>query len=81
VPPGSDEVVTLSPGPLIISESTVLAVTESLSVTLTVKLDGPGVVGVPEMVPPARLSPAGSDPPATDHIYGGVPPVACSPCE
>jgi len=68
VPAGSDDVVTLSPGPLMIRESTALAVTESLSVTLTVKLDGPGVAGVPEIVPPVRLSPAASDPPATDHM-------------
>ena len=52
-----------------------------LSDTLTVKLDGPAAIGVPEIVPPVRLSPAGSEPLATDQVYGGVPPVAFSGCE
>jgi len=81
VPAGSEEVVTLNPGPLTIKDSGAVADTEALSVTLTVKLDGPAVVGVPEIVPPERLSPAGSDPLATDQVYGGVPPVALSACE
>ena len=46
------------------------AVTDAvpLSFTFTVKLDDPAVVGVPEIVLPERLSPAGSDPLATDHV-------------
>jgi hypothetical protein len=71
----------LNPGPLIIKESDAVDVAEALSVTLIVKLDDPGVVGAPEMIPAERLSPAGSDPVATDHVYGGVPPVAFSACE
>jgi hypothetical protein len=51
-------------------------------VTLTVKLADPAVVGVPDIAPPAdKLSPAGNDPPDTDHEYGGDPPDAASVCE
>jgi hypothetical protein len=78
---GSEDVVTLNPGPLIIKDNAALADTEALSVTLTVKLDGPAVVGVPEIVPPERLNPAGSDPLTRDQVYGGVPPVTFSACE
>ena len=60
--------MTLKPGPLMIKDRTAVADAESLSVTLTVKLDGPAVVGVPEIVPPERLNPAGSDPLDTDQI-------------
>lgn len=73
--------VTLNPGPLITNDSAALADTEALSVILTVKLDGPGVLGVPEIVPPERLNPAGSDPLANVQVYGGVPPVALSAWE
>ena len=52
---------------------------DALSVTRTVKLLVPAVPGVPDMVPPAaRFNPAGSVPLATDHEYGGDPPVAPS---
>jgi hypothetical protein len=78
VPTGNEEVVTLNPGPLIIKDNTALADTEALSVILSVKLDGPAVMGVPEIVPPKKLNPAGSDPLASDHVYGGDPPVALS---
>ncbi len=30
---------------------------------------------------PSSVRPAGSAPPASDHEYGGVPPVAASVCE
>jgi hypothetical protein len=68
LPAGSEDVVTLNPGPLIINNRRALADTEALSVTFTVKLDGPAEVGVPEMVPPERLNPAGSDPLARDQV-------------
>ena len=37
----------------------------------------PAVVGVPEKLPlELKLSPAGSGGTETDHVYGGVPPLA-----
>jgi hypothetical protein len=55
---------------------------DELSVTFTVKLAVPAALGVPDIVPPAeRLNPAGSDPFATDHMYGVVPPMAPRDCE
>jgi hypothetical protein len=67
---------------LIANESAAVAEADALSVTRTVKLLDPAVPGVPDIVPPvARLSPAGNDPLATDHEYGGVPPEAPSNCE
>ena len=46
------------------------------------KFADPALVGEPDSAPPAeRLSPAGSDPLATAHEYGGVPPDAPSVCE
>jgi hypothetical protein len=51
------------------------------SVTFAVKLYAPAVVGVPEIAPlPASVSPSGNDPLATDHAYGGVPPLAARVC-
>ena len=50
------------------SDREALADADILSVTLTVKLDEPVAVGVPLMIPSARLNPAGSDPLATDHV-------------
>jgi hypothetical protein len=65
-----------------VSDNAAVAEADALSVTRTVKLLDPAVPGVPDMVPPdARLNPAGSDPLATDHAYGGVPPEATSACE
>jgi hypothetical protein len=54
----------------------------ALSVTCAVKVYGPTVVGVP-LSAPAResVSPGGSAPPVTDHVYGGLPPVAVKLCE
>jgi len=63
------------------SEKAVVADTDALSVTRTVKVDDPTVVGVPDMTPLDRLSPGGSVPEANDQIYGGDPPDALSPCE
>ena len=59
-----------------------MAEADALSVTRTVKLLDPAVPGVPDIVPfAARFIPAGSDPLATDHEYGGDPPEAPSACE
>jgi hypothetical protein len=71
----------LNPGALTAIVSGAVSDAEALSVTLTVKLEEPAVVGVPEIVLPDRLSPPGSVPLATDQVYGGVPPVALSGCE
>ena len=70
-----------SVGALIAMDRGVLVDADALSVTLTVKLADPAAVGVPEIVLPARVSPAGSAPVATDQVYGGDPPVAFSGCE
>jgi len=70
------------PGGLIVSDRAAVADTDALSVARTVKLLDPAALGVPDIVPPAeRLNPAGSDPLATDHEYGGDPPEATSACE
>jgi hypothetical protein len=48
-----------------------------LSVTLTVNVNVPAVVGVPEMEAGgdgARLRPGGSCPEAMDQVYGATPP-------
>jgi len=47
------------------------------SVTLTVKENGPALVGVPVMAPVVVFSvrPAGSEPEAIANVYGAVPPV------
>jgi len=47
-----------------------------LSVTRSVKVDVPTVVGVPLMAAPLKDSPAGNVPDTRDHVYGPVPPVA-----
>lgn len=49
------------------------------SVTLTDRVNCPAVVGVPLMVPFAKVSPAGN--PVTVNVYGGVPPEAPKACE
>src|ERR1022692_1251070 len=58
----------------------VFAVGVSESVTVTVKLSVPTnvPVGVPEITPVEAFSdnPAGRLPTVTDHLYGGIPPVA-----
>ena len=81
VPAGNDDVVMVKPGALIVNDRLAVADADALSVTFTVKLDEPEVLGVPDIVLPARLSPAGSDPLDTDHVYGPVPPVALRLCE
>jgi len=55
-------------GGLIVNDNGAVADTDALSVTLTVKLDGPAAVGVPDIVLPEILNPAGSDPLVSDHV-------------
>ena len=82
VPAGSDDVVMLKAGGLIVSDSAAVVETDALSVTLTVKLLDPAVPGVPDIVPPAdRFNPPAAIRLATDHVYGGDPPEAASACE
>ena len=74
MPAGSEDVVILSPGGLIVIDRAAVVETDALSVTRTVKLFGPAVPGVPDIVPPAdRVNPAGNDPADTVHEYGGEP--------
>lgn len=78
--PRVDELI-VSGAPVTMSDTVAVCVWtgDPLSVTLSAKLEFPAAVGVPEMVPPAlRLRPAGRLPEATDQVYPGVPPVACT---
>lgn len=63
------------------SEKALVAEDDVLSVTRIVKVDDPMMVGVPDMTPPTRLSPGGSEPLARAQVYGGNPPDALSPWE
>ena len=81
VPAGNEEVVMCKAGVLIVNDNGAVAETDALSVTLTVKFDDAAAVGVPDIVPPDRPNPAGSDPLPSDHVYGGDPPVAFRVCE
>jgi hypothetical protein len=53
------------------------------SVTLTVKLNVPVVVGVPVIAPVEAFSerPLGNEPVVIDHAYGVTPPEAATDCE
>ena len=46
------------------------------SVTVTVTVDGPALVGVPLTVQPLRARPAGRVPELMEQVYGVVPPLA-----
>ena len=82
MPAGSDDVVIPKAGGLMLSDNAAVAEADALSVTRTVKLLGPAVPGVPDIVPTAaRVNPAGSAPIATAHEYGGDPPEAPSAWE
>ena len=81
MPAANEDVEIVNAGALITSERGALVDTDALSVTFTVRLDDAVAVGVPEIVPPERLNPAGSEPVAMDQVYGGDPPVALSGCE
>ena len=50
------------------------------SLSWTVKVELPAVVGDPEITPVLllKVSPRGSEPLAIDHVYGVVPPVPCN---
>ena len=79
MPAGSDDVVIPKAAGLMVIDKAAVEEADALSVTRTVKLLGPAVLGVPDSVPPAaRLNPTGKVPLATDHEYGGDPPEAAS---
>ena len=61
-------------------EKGLLPVRDSESVAVTVKLKLPLTPGVPDMIPVAvaRLKPDGNAPAVTAQVYGGFPPVALS---
>ena len=81
-PAGRDAVVMLSSG-LIVMARAFAAVAVAMSFIWTVKLEVAAAPGVPVMEPAGefRDKPAGSAPPLTDHVYGGVPPENCNVCE
>jgi len=58
--------------------SDLAAVDRLASLTCTVKVLTPMVVGVPEIAPVVvlRVSPAGREPEVTDQLYGVFPPAA-----
>ena len=59
-----------------------MAVWPAESVTVTVKLNVPAVVGLPEIVPEVlNASPGGRLPVVTVQVYGADPPVALSVVE
>lgn len=55
------------------AEAVFAGVPESVTVTVTVEV--PGVVGVPLTVQLVRVKPAGREP-VMEHVYGVVPPLA-----
>jgi len=59
-----------------------LAIVDEPSVTVAANENVPTAIGVPE-ISPFVLSdnPSGSAPAVTDHVYGGVPPLAARLCE
>ena len=67
VPAASEVVVTCNCEGLTVMESGFVAVVPELSLTWTVKLPVPAVVGVPEIVLPLIPNPAGSAPLLTDQ--------------
>jgi hypothetical protein len=79
VPSVKAVVVTLGKGLTVMPRALVFVAPLS-SVTWTVKLLVPAVVGVPEITPVAglRLSPAGRLPTVIAHAYGVLPPAAAS---
>jgi len=72
--------VTVRTDESIVSDRAAVVDADELSVTRTVNRDAPILVATPEIIPLGlRLSPSGREPVASDHVYGGDPPVAMSP--
>ena len=78
MPSTSADVVTCNGGEMY-KVNACVAVADNASVTCTVKLLVPLLVGVPEItLLGARVRPAGKEPDINDQPYGGWPPVAAS---
>src|SRR4030067_826349 len=77
--PSESDTVVITGYALTMIDKTLVAVALLSSVTCTVKIDIPAVVGVPLISPVALLSvtPTGSVPTVTVHVYGVFPPDAC----
>jgi hypothetical protein len=74
-----DVIVSVAGAELTVIDSCADAVCagDPLSCAVTVNVDVPLVVGLPEITPPLDIvSPAGKLPEAIDHVYPGVPPLA-----
>jgi hypothetical protein len=81
VPLGNEVVLIVSVGALVMIENGLVAFCtgKEESVTWTVKLDWPALLGIPLIVPSLlRLRPAGNVPDTSVHEYGVVPPEAVS---
>jgi len=83
VPAGSELVVIDGGFAVTAIVSVWLAVAPVVSLTFTLKLKLPAVLGVPEICPlvAASTSPGGGEPVAIDHVYPGVPPEAVTVAE
>jgi len=82
-PGGNGEAVVITRTALMVNEKAFKAVAPALSVTRTVKVNVPAVVGVPlSKSAPLKPRPGGSAPAATAQFTnGGVPPPAVKACE
>ena len=77
IPGGSDDVVTVNGGAVIVILRFCVSVAFELSFTCTVKLGLPAAVGVPVIAPLAASDrPAGSAPAVLDQLLPPVPPLA-----
>ena len=75
-------VVTDRAGALIVILKLLVALPFAESVTLTVNVELPAVLGVPEIAPPALIDrPPGKLPESIAHAYGGTPPEALTVAE
>jgi len=83
VPAGNEVVVMISEAGMMtrLNEVCFACPCCPLSVTRTVKLEVPAAVGVPAIVAPLSVRPAGNEPDVTAQRYGGVPPLAIKSVE
>ena len=61
---------------MIVRAKTLVPVWPAVSFAAMVKLKFPASVGVPLRTPVGLMFKPGSDPEASDHVYGAVPPMA-----